>query len=285
MYLFCEIRMENLPLVSVVMAVLNGEKYIAEALISALDQTYENMEILVCDDASNDATLEIVQEIKHQHDIDDKIRILKQSHTVWIAKNSNTWIEAATWEYISILDHDDTWRDQNKTTKQLEFLSTNPEHKIVGTNAISNKRWEWGWMYFPQTDKSIRSFALTWSPMLHSSVVYDKTIAKKVWWYAENYKYAMDYKLILDIMKQAKWANLADITTYYRRHWNNISILKQVEQEQEAKLIRQEHIKNFPCMTKAMICRQSVWLLNEIFGQNPTYLKIKSEAKRLYFKT
>lgn len=70
------------PKVSVIMAVLNGEKYIAEALVSALNQTYENMEILVCDDASNDATLEIIQEIKHQQDNNDKIKIIKQSKTL-----------------------------------------------------------------------------------------------------------------------------------------------------------------------------------------------------------
>lgn len=275
---------ENKPRVSVVMAVLNWEKYIAEALISALNQTYTNMEILVCDDASNDATLEITQEIKHQYDNDDKIKVIKQPHTLWIAKNSNTGIAAATGDMIAILDHDDIWIDPEKIDKQINFLQQHPDHKILWTNAMSNKRWESEWAYFPTTDKVIRNFALAGSPMLHSSVIYDKAMARDIGWYSEDYKYAMDYKLILDIMSKAKWANLEDITTYYRRHGNNISILKAKEQRKEAKLIRHEHINDFPILTKAMICKQAIWLLNEIFWENPTYLKVKSRAKRIVCK-
>jgi len=56
--------MKDKPLVSIVIPVHNGEEYIKEAIDSCLNQTYENIEIIVVDDKSTDNTLKILQEYR-----------------------------------------------------------------------------------------------------------------------------------------------------------------------------------------------------------------------------
>lgn len=92
----------------------------------------------------------------------------------------------------------------------------------------------------------------------------------------------MDYKSFLDLWK---YENLKEETTYYRRHSSNASIIKAKGQREGAKNIRQEHKSNFPNWTKTMTCHKTISLLNDIFGDNPTYVKLKNDVKKIYIRT
>lgn len=65
-------------LVSVIMPVFNSEQFVGESIQSVLNQTYQNWELVVIDDASTDSSLEIVQEFSRQ---DSRIRILQHSES------------------------------------------------------------------------------------------------------------------------------------------------------------------------------------------------------------
>ena len=56
--------MQDSPLVSIVIPVHNGERYIKESIDSCINQTYENIEIIVVDDKSTDSTLEILKDME-----------------------------------------------------------------------------------------------------------------------------------------------------------------------------------------------------------------------------
>jgi glycosyltransferase involved in cell wall biosynthesis len=68
------------PKVSVIMPTYNGSKFLQEAIFSVLQQDYKNIEVLICDDASNDNTRDIIEEIKEYHDHDNQLHIITQSH-------------------------------------------------------------------------------------------------------------------------------------------------------------------------------------------------------------
>jgi len=101
------------PLVSVVIAAFNGEKYISEAIGSALKQNYEPMEIIVVDDGSTDATNDIV---KRFHDV---ILITQTNQGNAVARNRG--IQESRGKYIAFLDQDDYWVPE-KISLQVQCL-------------------------------------------------------------------------------------------------------------------------------------------------------------------
>ena len=94
---------ENELAVSVIICVYNGERYLAECLESVLLQTLENMEIICVDDASTDATPQILDKYN------DHITILKNDKNCMAGESRNRGLAAAQGEYIIFLDADDVF--------------------------------------------------------------------------------------------------------------------------------------------------------------------------------
>ena len=94
--------------VSIIMAVLNGERYIDQALHSILAQTYKDYELVVVNDGSTDGTPEHVKAFLDRIDIKVVHHLVRRG----IAVSVNDGIRAASGEYVTFLDHDDVWLPQ-----------------------------------------------------------------------------------------------------------------------------------------------------------------------------
>lgn len=92
------------PRVSVGLPVYNGERYIGEALESLMVQTYENIEIIVCDNDSTDSTLDIVNRFAAS---DRRIRAVRNSQNIGGAENFNRVFKLAAGDYFKWMAHDD----------------------------------------------------------------------------------------------------------------------------------------------------------------------------------
>ncbi len=92
------------PLVSVIMANWQGEKYIAEAIASVLAQSIGDFEVLVADDASSDRSAEIVRELAL---VDSRVRLLAAKANAGPSAARNRALAAARGEWIAIMDSDD----------------------------------------------------------------------------------------------------------------------------------------------------------------------------------
>jgi glycosyltransferase involved in cell wall biosynthesis len=104
----------QLPLISVVMANFNGERYIAEAVKSATTQTWQNVEIIIVDDGSTDRSIAIVQDLRAQ---DDRIKLITSLTRRGPAASRNIALKAARGEWIAIVDSDDLMHPS-----RLQFL-------------------------------------------------------------------------------------------------------------------------------------------------------------------
>lgn len=105
------------PLVSVILAVYNYERYLAEAIESVLAQSYRPIEIIVVDDGSTDGTAQVArsyEEVRYVHQTN-------QGH----AAAMNAGIKAAQGEFIAFLDADDLWAP-NKLSVQVDYLLQHP---------------------------------------------------------------------------------------------------------------------------------------------------------------
>jgi glycosyltransferase involved in cell wall biosynthesis len=115
----------NAPLVSVIMPIYNGERYLAASLASAEAQTYPHFEIVVINDGSTDACGEIAQTFPH-------VRYWEQENQ-GIAAARNRAVSLARGELLAFLDDDDLWAP-NKLELQVNYLKTHPEVSLVICN-------------------------------------------------------------------------------------------------------------------------------------------------------
>ena len=104
------------PLVSIVMPAHNAAEFIDDAIHSVLGQTYENWELLVVDDASDDNTLEVVKQFG-----DARIRVISCKCNGGAAKARNRGVRAARGAVLCFIDADDLWQP-GKLAAQLDFM-------------------------------------------------------------------------------------------------------------------------------------------------------------------
>lgn len=116
------------PLVSAVIPNYNYAQYVAEAIESALDQTYQNMEVIVVDDGSEDDSLKVLEKFG------DRINVIsKQNAGVSAARNAG--VAASSGEYVAFLDADDAWLPK-KIERQVECLESDPQRGLVHVGVL-----------------------------------------------------------------------------------------------------------------------------------------------------
>lgn len=118
-----------MPKVSVHIPCYNGEKYIAEALQSVLDQTFHDFEIIVVNDGSTDRTEDIIKGF-----CDERIKYYYQEN-IGLARTRNRQLELSNGELIAFLDQDDLWLPR-KLEKQIPLFEKNPDVGLVSSDTI-----------------------------------------------------------------------------------------------------------------------------------------------------
>lgn len=114
-------------LVSIVIPIYNGEKYIDKCLLSIINQTYKNYEIILIDDESNDDSLKIMTKYSKKYSF---VKIFKQKNTGQaIARNRG--IEYSNGDYIMFIDQDD-YIDVDYIEKFVNYISKNDYDMVVG---------------------------------------------------------------------------------------------------------------------------------------------------------
>ena len=111
-------------LISVIIPVFNGEKTIKETIDSVLNQTFQNIELIIIDDGSKDKTLEIVKNIS-----DSRINVFSYPNA-GLSASRNRGISQAKGELISFIDADDLWT-LDKLQAQWQALQENPQAAVA----------------------------------------------------------------------------------------------------------------------------------------------------------
>lgn len=111
-------------MISIVMPVYNGEKYIKQAIECVLDQSYRNWELLIVDDGSTDSTANIISAFS-----DPRIHYFFQKNQGEAAAR-NTGLDHVTGEYIAFLDADDIYF-QNAIEDMASYLDNHPQHGSI----------------------------------------------------------------------------------------------------------------------------------------------------------
>ena len=121
------------PKISILMGIYNCAPTLAEAIDSILAQTYENWELILCDDGSADHTYNIADSYRQRYP--EKIVLLKNEQNMGLNHTLNHCLDHATGEYIARMDGDDISLPE-RFEKELNYLLTHPEYAIVSSPMV-----------------------------------------------------------------------------------------------------------------------------------------------------
>lgn len=215
--------MISVPAVSVVLPVWNGERFFVEAVASVLSQTLENIELLIVDDGSTDATPEMAQDFARR---DPRVRVIRLGRS-GIAKALNTGIVEARGRYVARMDADDVALPP-RLQKQIEYLDANAACVAVGSavQLIDETGESVGTNVFPEHHADIAHMMThTWSTAIaHPTVVARREALLAAGCYRSDREPSEDLDLWFRLSGIGKLANLREQLMKYRRHRDTISV-------------------------------------------------------------
>lgn len=204
------------PRVTVLMPAYNAERYIAEAIESVLAQTFTDFELLIIDDASRDTTPSVIGNFAS----DARLRVVRHVKNIGRPRTRNHGLDLARGEYIAFLDADDRCAPQ-RLAEQVAYLDGHADIDGVG----SWKAWidERGQPVpgevrrFPLDANAIACEMLAECTLGQTAMMLRKTTFEG-YRYDSTFPVAEDYELWARMIATARFANLPETLTYYRRH-------------------------------------------------------------------
>lgn len=203
----------NSPRITVLMPVLNAERFLDQTLDSIWSQTYADFELLVVDDGSTDQTPDMLAGCG-----DPRLRVLRNSARMKLSGALNRGLDEARGEFVARMDADDLMR-QDRLAHQVRYLEQHPDIGCCG-----------GWVRtfgdgprrtrkFPVDPDLLRAFALFHAPFAHPTVMFRRT-----WFEREGLRYngayypTEDYELWARVLKKMPCGNLSRTLVEYRVH-------------------------------------------------------------------
>jgi len=200
--------------VTVLMAVYNGMDTVVGAINSVLDQTFDDFELLVVDDASTDGTSDVLDEFQSRN---RRVRVLHNAPNRGMAASLNIGIQNAGGELIARLDADDLCLPE-RLKQQVDFMNGHPEISVLGGAAqlIDEAGQSLGTEQRPETHDELVSRIYRECPFYHPSVMVRRNFYEEYGGYDERMKRSCDYDLWLKGCRSHRYHNLCEPLIRYR---------------------------------------------------------------------
>lgn len=224
------------PLVTVLMAVYNGEKYLREAIESILKQSLGFFEFIIVDDASTDNSRKLVESYR-----DPRIRVVINPYNLRLAVSLNRGLSMARGKYIVRMDADDISHPE-RLEKQVAFMENHTDIGVSGSwlNCFGDKRQLWD---YPLTPGLIQCNLLFHNQLGHSTVIMRREMMlKNGLYYNPRFKETEDYELWTRCSERFHLGNLAEVLLLYRWHQNQASQARLAEQRYYHSLVCQRQL-------------------------------------------
>ena len=212
--------------VDILIATYNGEKYLKEQIDSILNQTYQNIHLIISDDKSTDTT----QDILKQYESDDRITIFYQEQNLGYIKNFEFLLSKVQSNLFMLSDQDDIWLKE-KVEKSVQKLQTENldlvfgDLKVVDENLVTLYP---SFVKYMKLDRKIRNEINTkklqylYNCMTGCTILSKKSFLTKILPLPKNSKYMVhDYWIGLVVSLSGKIGFLSTPYILYRQHGNN----------------------------------------------------------------
>ena len=251
-----------IPKVSVLMANYNGERFLASAIVSVLEQSYKNFELIVVDDGSTDFSPAILRAFVLQ---DPRVKAFYRSRNRGFACALNYGLARVRGEYVARMDSDDLCH-RDRLLKQVSYLEKHPEIFVLGCRSVNID--EWGKRRNSGKDEVTfrrgrlliaRRMAEGEYLVVHASLVVRKFCFEEVGGYRELFPIGEDIDLYARLLERygAIFENLPERLYSYRRYKESLTMIYSSE----------AHIKVQTLVMYSAFCRTQ--------GMNDPLAKVK----------
>jgi len=200
------------PIISIVMTAYNAQDTIKEAIISILNQTFSNFELIIIDDGSTDQSKKIIQQFK-----DRRVKLFSFKKNKGHSYATNYGFQIAQGKYIARMDADDISLPK-RLDKQISFLEKNKKIGVVGAwveligQGVTGKIWQ-----YPGNPQYIQSCFMFFCPIAQPiSMFRRELISKHKILHQEKYKRYADYYFWYECNQLMPCANLPEVLLKYR---------------------------------------------------------------------
>lgn len=230
-----------MPSVSVLLAVYNDERFLAEAIESILTQTYTDFELIVIDDGSVDGTAEIIREYAGR---DERIRFFQLAENRGQSAALNRGLAEARGDYVAKMDSDDISLPR-RLEIQVDFLQSNPEIGVVGAQR-------------KQVDVNLNPLRDIDFPLRHAHIVTNlffggwsigggealcrRELMRELGGFNSRVILG-DWELYCRLVERARFANVPERLYWARRHQYNVTVTRHTRLNQEWQDIRARWLK------------------------------------------
>ena len=189
------------PLVSIISGFHNRSEYVERTLLSLLNQSYENLEIIIFDDCSSDDTYKQIKKFK-----DNRLIVYKHEFNMGFTNGLiNAITNVSSGYFIAIQGSGDT-SEPKRIEKQVEVLMSDEKIGVVGgyydniveSNNIVRPR-------FPNADNTTFESLNIGNVFTHGEVMFRRSLYDKVGGYRPEFKFCQDYDLWLRMIKHARF--------------------------------------------------------------------------------
>lgn len=201
------------PKVSVILPTYNSEKTIERAVNSVLHQSLTSFELLICDDASVDSTVDI---IKNFTKTEDRLTLLQSKKNQGAGASRNMGLEVAKGEYIAFLDSDDEWLP-NKLFTQVHYMDKLPTEVGIcfcGAQIFKNKNNNKETIYHPSKSWEVntyRKFVLDQIMFLTPTILFRRECLEKTGLMRTEMRRNQDGEFLLRLFKNYQLFVLPEI--------------------------------------------------------------------------
>lgn len=269
------------PQISVIMSVYNGETYLEEAIMSVVNQTFKNWELIVINDCSTDKTAEILKELAEK---DQRIKVYTNEVNLKLPASLNKAISLSSGKYIARMDADDICLP-DRFYKQFEFMESHPEVSLSSPKfmTVKNGTYAPGAAGGRCDSDAINALLLVANPILHPGVIAKADVMKKY-----NYDTTLTCTEDLElwtrmVMNGEKLEILPECLLIYRLHDKQITSTTLERQHTEVLKIEEKY---YAAVAEELAEGEKDFYISGIyFKENANVEKFLKYAKWLKFAT
>lgn len=223
-------------MISIIMSTHNRGRKIRKSVESILNQTYKNIELIVCDDFSTDNTYDVLKEISSS---DKRLIVFKNKKNLGLQKSLNECIKLCHGEYIARMDDDD-YSVKDRLEKEIKYINeTNSD--FVGSNIdfYSEERGVYGEKIYPEHPTKIDLIKAC--QFCHPTILIRSELLRQVGGYSENSKHyrVEDYELWLRLYSLGYTGyNIQEKLLIYTKNSNSVDNIKKIDRINCYKLLK-----------------------------------------------